>query len=52
MYLEAGYRLGWASKIKDYYISYDGEKVGDLPQLTPLNVSTSHNFSIKLGAGI
>ncbi|AEF82315.1 hypothetical protein [Leadbettera azotonutricia] len=51
MYLEAGYRLGWASKISEYSVRYDGEKVGNLP-LPPLKASASHNFSIKIGAGI
>ena len=53
MYLEAGYRLGWKSKIKDYSLNYDGEKVADLyPPPLALTMGMTHNISIKLGAGI
>ena len=53
MYLEGGYRLGWKSKIDDYSLNYDGKKVADLiPPPPALTMGMTHNFSIKLGAGI
>ena len=53
MYLEAGYRLGWKTKINEYSLNYDGEKVADLyPPPPDLIMGMTHNFSIKLGAGI
>jgi len=53
MYLEAGYRLALKSKIDEYSLNYDGEKVADLsPPPPPLNMGMNHNISIKLGAGI
>jgi len=53
MYLEAGYRLGLKSKIDDYSLNYDGKKVADLfPPPPALTMGITHNFSIKLGAGI
>ena len=53
MYLEAGYRLGWKSKIDEYSLNYDAEKVADLfPSPPALTMGMNHNFSLKLGAGI
>ena len=51
LYLEAGYRFVWASKLQ-YYTVYHGEEDLGVPKIPPISLSPSSHFSIRIGVGI